>query len=101
MMRLPGYKRSTVPERATAWFAAILGTGCGRDCLPGTPLAGRNLVAGEWGHNPLPWMTAGNIPDLAAGAGKPAASSGGFRARASRTTMCGHGLDPAGKIPAG
>ncbi|XXQ37190.1 Fructokinase [Plasmodiophora brassicae] len=37
-------------------FAAILGTGCGaglayrRQVLPGA-----NGVAGEWGHNPLPW----------------------------------------------
>jgi fructokinase len=39
-------------------FAAILGTGCGAGIAVGAkPIAGINLVAGEWGHNPLPWMT--------------------------------------------
>ncbi len=37
-------------------FAAILGTGCGAGVsINGQPLAGPNGVAGEWGHNPLPW----------------------------------------------
>jgi fructokinase len=44
-------------------FAAILGTGCGAGiAVEGKPLAGSNLVAGEWGHNPLPWMTAEEYP---------------------------------------
>lgn len=37
-------------------FAAILGTGCGAGIsINGEPLTGPNGVAGEWGHNPLPW----------------------------------------------
>lgn len=37
-------------------FAAILGTGCGAGIsVNGQILAGPNGVAGEWGHNPLPW----------------------------------------------
>ncbi|MEQ9638979.1 MAG: ROK family protein [Alphaproteobacteria bacterium] len=37
-------------------FAAILGTGVGGGlALAGRPHGGRNLIAGEWGHNPLPW----------------------------------------------
>ncbi|HEY7886531.1 MAG TPA: ROK family protein [Cellvibrionaceae bacterium] len=37
-------------------FAAILGTGCGGGlCYQKKPLAGPNGLAGEWGHNPLPW----------------------------------------------
>lgn len=37
-------------------FAAILGTGCGAGIsVNGEPLTGPNGVAGEWGHNPLPW----------------------------------------------
>lgn len=44
-------------------FAAILGTGCGAGlAINGQPWAGRNRVAGEWGHNPLPWMTADEAP---------------------------------------
>jgi fructokinase len=38
-------------------FAAILGTGVGAGIVVhGRPLTGRNAIAGEWGHNPLPWM---------------------------------------------
>lgn len=37
-------------------FAAILGTGCGSGIsVNGGLLTGPNGVAGEWGHNPLPW----------------------------------------------
>jgi len=37
-------------------FAAILGTGCGSGIsVDGRLLTGPNGVAGEWGHNPLPW----------------------------------------------
>lgn len=37
-------------------FAGILGTGCGAGiAYRGLPLVGPNGVAGEWGHNPLPW----------------------------------------------
>ena len=37
-------------------FAAILGTGCGAGItVAGRVLTGPNRLAGEWGHNPLPW----------------------------------------------
>ena len=40
-------------------FGVIIGTGCGAGiAINGKIHAGRNFVAGEWGHNPLPWMTA-------------------------------------------
>ncbi|MFO1219753.1 MAG: ROK family protein [Burkholderiaceae bacterium] len=39
-------------------FAAILGTGVGAGiAIHGRPLEGPNALAGEWGHNPLPWAT--------------------------------------------
>lgn len=39
-------------------FAGILGTGCGAGvAFKGAPVVGPNGVAGEWGHNPLPWTT--------------------------------------------
>jgi fructokinase len=41
---------------ATVVFAAILGTGCGAGIsVAGRVLTGPNRLAGEWGHNPLPW----------------------------------------------
>lgn len=44
-------------------FAAILGTGCGAGlAVNGRPLEGRNLFAGEWGHMPLPWPEADELP---------------------------------------
>jgi fructokinase len=40
-------------------FAAILGTGCGAGiAVGGRVLTGPNRLAGEWGHNPLPWAAA-------------------------------------------
>lgn len=44
-------------------FAAILGTGCGGGiAIGGRVHAGGNGLAGEWGHNPLPWPRAGEYP---------------------------------------
>jgi fructokinase len=37
-------------------FGVILGTGVGGGIVvDGKPLIGCNAIAGEWGHNPLPW----------------------------------------------
>jgi predicted NBD/HSP70 family sugar kinase len=37
-------------------FGVILGTGCGAGVVVrGQALTGPNAIAGEWGHNPLPW----------------------------------------------
>jgi fructokinase len=44
-------------------FAVILGTGCGGGVtIDGRVLHGANGIAGEWGHTPLPWPTAAEIP---------------------------------------
>jgi fructokinase len=44
-------------------FAVILGTGVGGGiAVNGRLLEGPNRVAGEWGHTPLPWMTAEEFP---------------------------------------
>lgn len=41
-------------------FAAILGTGTGAGiAVHGRVLEGPNRLAGEWGHNPLPWREDG------------------------------------------
>jgi fructokinase len=44
-------------------FGAILGTGVGGGiAINGQILAGANAIAGEWGHNPLPWPAPAEIP---------------------------------------
>jgi fructokinase len=44
-------------------FAAILGTGCGAGItFQARPHNGPNGIAGEWGHNPLPWPSAAEFP---------------------------------------
>lgn len=44
-------------------FAVILGTGCGGGiAIGGRPRTGRNAVAGEWGHTPLPWPRPDELP---------------------------------------
>jgi fructokinase len=43
-------------------FGVILGTGCGGGwALHGKAWRGPNALAGEWGHNPLPWSGAGDV----------------------------------------
>lgn len=44
-------------------FGVIIGTGTGGGiCIDRHTLTGANAIAGEWGHNPLPWPTAGELP---------------------------------------
>ncbi|HWC01280.1 MAG TPA: ROK family protein [Methylomirabilota bacterium] len=44
-------------------FGVILGTGTGGGiAVDGRVLTGPNAVAGEWGHNPLPWPRPGEWP---------------------------------------
>jgi len=48
---------------ASSVFAAILGTGVGAGVVVnGRLLEGFNRIGGEWGHNPLPWMTPEEHP---------------------------------------
>jgi fructokinase len=52
-------------------FGVILGTGVGGGIvIDGRPLAGRNVIAGEWGHNPLPWPSDEERPGPACYCGK-------------------------------
>ncbi len=46
-------------------FGAILGTGVGGGIVvAGRLLTGPNAIAGEWGHNPMPWPTPSEWPGL-------------------------------------
>ena len=48
---------------AHAVFGVIIGTGVGGGIvIDGRLVAGANLIAGEWGHNPQPWPSAGELP---------------------------------------
>jgi fructokinase len=50
-------------SRADCVFGVILGTGCGAGIVVrGAVLAGRQRIAGEWGHNPLPWALPEEVP---------------------------------------
>jgi fructokinase len=54
-----------------AVFGVILGTGVGGGIvIDGRPLIGRNVIAGEWGHNPLPWPSDEERPGPACYCGK-------------------------------
>ena len=54
-------------------FGIILGTGCGGGLVVGgRVIAGRNAIAGEWGHNSLPWPRDGERPGPACYCGKTA-----------------------------
>ncbi|TMH90031.1 MAG: ROK family protein [Betaproteobacteria bacterium] len=52
-------------------FGAILGTGAGGGiAVDRRILEGRNAIGGEWGHNPLPWMTREEHPGPACYCGR-------------------------------
>jgi fructokinase len=52
-------------------FAAILGTGTGAGiAIDAAVHSGRNGLAGEWGHNPLPWARPDELPGPACYCGR-------------------------------
>lgn len=52
-------------------FGVILGTGTGGGVVVGGKvLVGPDAIAGEWGHNPLPWQTPEEYPGPACWCGK-------------------------------
>ncbi|HMI92848.1 MAG TPA: ROK family protein [Polyangiales bacterium] len=56
---------------ARVLFGVILGTGTGGGVVIDRRVwSGRNGVAGEWGHNPLPWPSSDKLPGPACYCGK-------------------------------
>jgi fructokinase len=52
-------------------FGVIIGTGCGGGIVVDQRIiAGRHRIAGEWGHNPLPWPAAQEVPGPACWCGQ-------------------------------
>lgn len=58
-------------QGAETAFGVILGTGVGGALwVRGGLLEGHNRIAGEWGHNPLPWPQADELPGPACYCGR-------------------------------
>ena len=69
---------------AASVFGVILGTGVGGGLvIRGRVIDGRNGIAGEWGHNPLPWPGDGERPGPPCYCGKRGCIE---------TFLCGPGL---------
>ena len=52
-------------------FGVIVGTGVGGGiCINGRSVTGANAIAGEWGHNPLPWPGPAELPGHACYCGR-------------------------------
>ncbi|MEJ0067998.1 MAG: ROK family protein [Pseudomonadota bacterium] len=69
---------------ARAVFGVILGTGVGGGLVvDGRIVGGANAIAGEWGHNPLPWPTDDERPGARCYCGKQGCIE---------TFLCGPGL---------
>ncbi len=55
--------RDGAAAKARVVFGVILGTGTGGGIVvDGKVLTGPNAIAGEWGHNPMPWPRPGEWP---------------------------------------
>ncbi len=58
-------------QDATTVFGVIVGTGTGGGiCINQQIVQGTNAIGGEWGHNPLPWPQADELPGPACYCGK-------------------------------
>ena len=87
---------------ARAVFGVIVGTGTGGGIVvDGRVVTGANAIAGEWGHNPLPWPREGEWPGPACYCGRTGCietflSGPGFARDFARDVAAGlSGLQPA------
>jgi fructokinase len=84
---------------AEVLFAVIVGTGTGAGItVRGEVLTGPNAIAGEWGHNPLPWPNGEELPGPQCYCGRFGCietflSGPGMRADHARRT--GRSIEPA------
>ncbi len=82
-------------------FGVILGTGVGGGIVVhGRPLDGLNRVAGEWGHSPLPWMTAAEHPGRQCWCGRHGCLETFLSGPALATDADGPGARDAGRLEA-
>ncbi len=81
-------------------FAAILGTGVGGAIVcGGRILEGRNRIAGEWGHTPLPWMEAAEFLGPACWCGRQGCIETFLSGPALATEADGPGARDASSLP--
>jgi fructokinase len=82
-------------------FAVILGTGVGGGIVQhGRLVEGRNGIAGEWGHTPLPWMTADEFPGRPCWCGQHGCIETFLCGPALAAEADGPGTRDAGALPA-
>jgi fructokinase len=82
-------------------FAVIIGTGVGGGLVSrGRILEGRNRVAGEWGHTPLPWMRPEEFPGPNCWCGRPACMETFLSGPALAADADGPGARDASRLPA-
>ncbi len=84
---------------ASVVFGVIVGTGTGGGIVvDGRVLNGPNAIAGEWGHNPLPWPRAEELPGPACYCGRHGCIEtwlSGPGLRRDHLASSGERLDPA------
>jgi len=84
-----------------AGFAVILGTGVGGGLVVnGRLVEGRNRVGGEWGHNPLPWMTQAEHPGPVCWCGQRGCIETFLSGPALARDADGEGAEDASSLPA-
>jgi fructokinase len=85
-------------------FGAILGTGAGSGLvIDGQLLRGAHGLAGEWGHNPLPWIRADELPGPRCYCGRDGCIErfvSGPALTADHERATGNRLDPAAIVAA-
>ena len=82
-------------------FGVILGTGVGGGIVvDGRVLEGRNGIAGEWGHTPLPWPRADEMPLRSCWCGRIGCLETYLRGPALAADADGPDAHDAGQLPA-
>jgi len=80
---------------AATVFGVILGTGVGGGIVVNSrPLAGLNRIAGEWGHNPLPWPSDDERPGAQCYCGKHGCVETWLSGPGFERDFAARGMDP-------
>ena len=92
---------SEFADAGRSGFAVILGTGVGGGLVVnGRLVEGRNRIGGEWGHNPLPWMSAAEHPGPRCWCGRHGCIEAFLSGPALARDADGEGAEDASSLPA-